>query len=477
MKIVIVGGGTAGWLAALMISKRTQHSVTVVESDRIDIIGAGEGSTGIFTDIIENNGHDYGCNREDFIEFCSATPKYGIKFKNWTNDPAYNYISPLDITATANDDIDIVFLAALKFLDHDKTHTVTTCGNAIEHDIRIPPPNAAYVNPAYHFDARKVGRYFQKICTTVTHEIADVVDVVIDQKITKLRLSNNKIIEGDFFIDATGFSRVLLSKLNAKWKSYKENLPVNCAIPFLLPKDEQPNLYTTAWAQSSGWMWQIPTLERKGCGYVFSDEFITPENAISEIETVLGQEIDPIKVIKFDSGRLEDVWIENCLAIGLSSSFAEPLQATSIHTTIIQLEHFIDGWLRHNLETTMQNRESYNKIIAKMYDSMRDFLVLHYQSGRSDTEFWRYVNSGETLTDFTRDILELAKIRMPNRTLFQSVPGVVDWGLWSFILSGLKLIPQSVVEKELKYRSIDVDYLKHIFDFSQQQITGGQYGS
>lgn len=463
MKIVIVGGGTAGWLAALMISKRTEHSVTVIESDRIDIIGAGEGSTGLFSDIIENFEYDYGIDRQDFIDFCNATPKYGIRFKEWTNDPSYTYISPIDQTSTANASVDLIFLSALKYLKSNQAHTLTICGNIIENDIR----NAPYY--AYHFDARKVGKYFQKVCTTVVHEVADVTDVIVDKKISKLILSNGKIVDGDFFIDATGFSRILISKLNSKWKSYKSNLPVNCAIPFLLPNEDSIDLCTTAWAQQNGWMWQIPTQSRRGCGYVFSDEFTTPDRAIEEIETKLGHSIDPIKIIKFDSGRLENVWIENCLAVGLSAAFSEPLQATSIHSTIIQLDNFIKNYLSDSVELSSIFLDSYNFETAMMYDSLRDFLVLHYQSGRNDTEFWKFVNSGETLTEFTKDLIELSKLRLPNASLFYTPTGSVDWGLWAFILAGLKKIPSSVVEKELRYRGITEDYLKNVLESTQHQ--------
>ena len=123
-------------------------------------------------------------------------------------------------------------------------------------------------------------------------------------------------------------------------------------MPFIVKykKNETPDPYTTAWAQKNGWMWQIPTLERKGCGYVFSDEFTTIDQAKKEIEACLGHEIDPIKVFNFDSGRLEHAWQKNCLAIGLSSAFAEPLEATSIHSTIVQLNNFVLEFLKPDLK-------------------------------------------------------------------------------------------------------------------------------
>jgi tryptophan halogenase len=455
MKITIVGGGTAGWLAALIVSKcNPQHTVTVIESPTVGIIGAGEGSTGTMTNIIQNITFDYGCNEKEFVDFCDVTPKLGIEFVDWSGDKDY-YISPITGSYTASVPLDYAFLHALSTFPKNKLHLCSTDGILIEHnkDTLSQKDGPA----AYHFDAHKVGKYFKKVCgDKVKHIELDVIEVNLSQKgnIESLKLSDGNLIESDFFIDATGFSRTLMSKLNCEWISYKKHLPVDRAMPFLTTyqSNEQIRPATKAWAQRNGWMWQIPLLRRKGCGYVYSSDFVTDDAAKIELEKNIGHEIDPIRIIKFDSGRLKNLWIKNCLSVGLCAAFAEPLEATSIHTTIMQLENFAKEFLQDNVDDTLiESRiNDYNETFGHMYDLLKDFLVLHYRAGRSDTEFWRHVNSDATLTDFTREILEIAKIRSLNSTLFPPVAGVAGWSLWSFILGGTGNLSSTTAVKDLE---------------------------
>ena len=163
MKIVIVGGGTAGWLAALMISKiRKEHTVTVIESSKIGIIGAGEGSTGTLTNIVQNEMHDLGCNEQDFIKECDATIKLGIKHIGWNEDPNKFYYGPIDGSPTSYDSSDIAFLHALGYRDQDLLHIATELGYKIHHNKNSFVEHNG--DHAYHFDAHKVGQYFKKVC-------------------------------------------------------------------------------------------------------------------------------------------------------------------------------------------------------------------------------------------------------------------------------------------------------------------------
>ena len=446
MKIVVVGGGTAGWLAALVFSKLTKSYVTVIESSKIGIIGAGEGSTGSLTNVLQNITGDYGCNEMDFIFECDGTPKLGIEHRNWKGDGT-SYIAPIDGPITGASRVDTVFCRQL--IDNaTKMHITSEDGYLIEHDLDpLSLPN----NPsAYHFNAHKVGKYFKKVCgTKVTHIDSEVVKVFLgEQGIDSVALSNGQVVDGDFFVDASGFKRLLMTELGAKWKSYAEYLPVNSAMPFLLSyeEDEVIKPLTTAWAQDSGWMWQIPTLERRGCGYVYSDEFISDDEAHAEVERRLGKKVEPIKFIKFDSGRLDTLWSKNCLAVGLCAAFAEPLEATSIHTTIIQLEFFVKEHFQDYQNEYVQN--NYNHNIGLMYDLLRDFLILHYKGGRSDTEFWRFINANKN-TDQVDRIIEMCKYKLPNSESFPNIVGNAGWPLWSMVLQGLGYIQPDLAQKEL----------------------------
>jgi tryptophan halogenase len=315
-----------------------------------------------------------------------------------------------------------------------------------------------------------VGKYFKKVCGDKVLNIdAEIQDVKIDElgNIASLTLNNGTEVIGDFFIDATGFKKILMNKLHGQWKSYKKYLPVDRAMPFLTKykPSEIIKPVTTARALDNGWLWQIPLLHRKGCGYVYSSEYTSDSAAQSELENLLGEKIDPIRVINFESGRQEELWIKNCMSIGLAAAFAEPLEATSIHTTIVQLENFAEYCLSETIEDTSNPAlaKLYNSQMAFMYDLLKDFLVLHYQGNRTDTNFWKYITAGNTLTDFTKEILELAKIRMLNSAMFPQIAGAAGWPLWSFILAGTGNLTQETVKKDL--------LLNRIPEFSSQEFT------
>jgi len=481
MEIVVVGGGTAGWLAALMISKiKPEHTVTVIESSKIGIIGAGEGSTGSLTTIVQNEMYDLGCVEQDFVKECDATLKLGIKHINWNKDVSGHYIAPIDGSPTSNDRCDIVFQHALGYRDQNLLHLATELGYKIHHNKNSFVEKDG--NHAYHFDAHKVGKYFKKISNTA-HIDSEVENVILNSEtgwVEKLKLSNGQTIQGDMFIDASGFNQILMKAVGGKWKSYKKNLPVNSALPFLLPYEEDEIIepVTNAWAQNNGWCWQIPTLHRRGCGYVFCDDFVTPEQAQDELEKTIGKKVDPIRLLKFESGRQEKLWIKNVLSVGLCAAFAEPLEATSIHTTIMQLKHFVFGCLSNTAEITCNDAQidSYNNINGHLYDTVKDFLVAHYTCGRNDTEFWKYIDSGATITPFVEDIHAMCKHRVPNATLFPRQEGSAGWPLWSYVLAGTGKLSDEVCRKEIIYNNDELvgnaSYIDFVdkFDFMANHL-------
>jgi tryptophan halogenase len=315
---------------------------------------------------------------------------------------------------------------------------------------------------AMHIDAHLAGQYFKKI--TLKNANASYIDSIVKHVnlnsengfVKSVVLDDSRIIEGDFFIDCSGFNRVLMNELPNKWVSYQDNLPLNSAIPFLLvyDADELPVPYTTAWAQQSGWMWTVPLMDRKGNGYAFCDAFTTADKAQQEIETILGKKINPARVIKFDSGRQENAWVKNCVAIGLSSAFLEPLEATSIHSSIVQAQLIVFEYLKPTLEETLNTgaRNIHNQRVRKMYDDVKDFLVMHYMGGRDDSEFWKYIKSGVVKTEFVSNLLEMAKTKVPSSNDFPSYPGSAGWPLYSFVMAGLNLIAPAVAKAELNFQ-------------------------
>ena len=462
MKIVIVGGGTAGWLAALFVSKvqKNSHDITVIESSKIGIVGAGEGSTGHLADVVNNRLWNFDCNEQEFMQECDVTIKLGIKHKGWTPDINSHYIGPIDGSDTGGEIPDLNFLYALGYKDLKKLHTCTTLGSFIEHNkSTFFDLTSTTGNHAYHFDAHKVGKYFMKVSMKegVKHIDSEITKVNLKENgfIRSVTLNDGREIEGDMFIDCSGFAQLLIKEVGGKWISYKENLPVNAALPFFLPYEENEIIepMTSAWAQNNGWMWDIPVLNRRGCGYVFCDDFVTPEQAHEELERTIGRKVEPTRVLKFDTGRQENVWIKNCLSVGLSAAFAEPLEATSIHSTIVQLTYFVFEYLRDTFEETYSEgaASSYSRRCGYMYDTFRDFLVLHYTGGRQDTEFWRYISSGATLTPFVRDMIDMSKHRSPNTSEFLGFFGYAGWVLYSQVLAGTNNLTPEIARRELEF--------------------------
>jgi len=448
MNIVIVGGGTAGWLCALSIvrAQPNVHNVTLVESKKIGIIGAGEGSTQLLRDFLSNAWFDTGVNLEDFMRECNATHKIGIKHVNWKGDNSW-YFAPLDGSSTSGLAPDIELCHTL-INNPNKFHTASHLGRCFE--------NKTLGSGSFHFDAFKVGEYFSKIAIKngVTHIDDEVFGVVTEgnsDNIIKIKTKSGRDISGDFFIDCTGFNRSLCGAIDNKWVSYKNNLLVDSAIGFQLPLDNYVEPVTTAIAMKNGWMWKIPTTERYGCGYVYSSEYTSEENAKQEILDYYKTDIKFLRNFKFEAGRSEYLWKGNCLALGLAAAFAEPLEATSIHTTIMQIMVFVMEHLNITKEDTCNHYriKDYNYRMTKMYDDFKEFLILHYMGGREDSEFWRYISSGNIMTEKTKYILELSKKTIPSALCIDHYYGCAGIMLYNWILCGLGYNTQSTAKNTL----------------------------
>lgn len=452
MKITIVGGGTAGWLAAFIISKTQPkiHQITVVESSKIGIIGAGEGSTGLFIDLL--NGRffpsKYKVDIENFGKKTDATMKMGIRHTNWGKDKK-SYFAPLDFSPTGFELDDYMFKYALSKFGKEKFHLGSKLGVQYE--------TGNYQISAVHFDGHKVGKFFKELCETEDGVItidAVVKDCILDERgfIKSISLDNEMSIQSDLFIDCTGFARVLSKAIGNKWVSHSKSLPMNTAMPFLLSyeKDEIVRPETEALALSSGWMWNIPLSTRRGCGYVFDQNFISKEKAQEEVEKVLNKKIQPIKFIEFDSGYDNYFWKNNVISLGLASNFVEPLEATSIHTTIFQLLIFINEFLFEHPSKTFNSKSEkiYNQRIEKFNNLTIDFISMHYQGGREDSEFWRHIKHNKIITDGAKNVIDLLQYKIPGYNVIDSMHGHFGAPLANWIFAGLDLITPEQAESE-----------------------------
>src|SRR6056300_632100 len=465
MKIVIVGGGTAGWLSSLFLAninrrdeKNPLYDITVVESEDIPIIGAGEGSTGAMALALINTLKDIeGLSEQTFFEECSTTFKLGIECKDW-NGIGDSYFEPIQPTKTWELPIDVDFCISKKYKDasYGTFNRVLWDNNLSAFSKDGTVGDEGY---AYHFDAHKVGEYFKKVALKngIKLQKGTVSNTNINPQngeLQKVKLSDGTEIESDFWIDCTGFNRVLINSVGYEWVSYSDYLPVNSALVYTheINENEIIKPSTLAWAMPNGWMWQIPTQERYGCGYCYSDKFVSEEQALKELQEVTGRKITPLRNIKFDSGRLKEVWKKNVLSVGLSSSFLEPLEATSIHSSIIQLVNFTQHKLSHIKENLLResNIKSYNTDFNRMVDDFRDLVQIHYMVEREDTPFWKYIKNDLKRGDLVKKILELCEYRVPNSWDFHNYNGSAGWAVWSFILAGNKLISDKVLDNTMK---------------------------
>ena len=485
MNIIIVGGGTAGWLTAILgLAHAGAHNYTVIESSKVGIIGVCESTTGFFTDVMTNDLKAMGIDHDDFMIKTGATCKLGIHHRGWgqVRRAGHSYFAPLDGTSTQFDARDTQFAYALNHLSLEDRITTSHTGYLMRHGLSNMSQQGHFMahGHALHVDGRLTGEYFK------AHGLKHANCQLIDSEVTAISrtpagliksvtLTNGDTVEGDLFIDCTGFARLLIKEMGAKWVSYKQWLPVDRGMPFQeqYQEGEIPEAWTTAHAQKNGWMWRTPLLDRKGNGYVYSSAHVTDQQAQDEIEQQLGRKINPIKIIPFDAGRQSAAWIDNCVSIGLSSSFLEPLEATSIHTSIVQIKMLFAEYITDRIETTLNpgTISLYNHRWSRQIDDLKDFLVMHYQGGRTDSEFWRYISSGATQTDFVKTLLTTAQARLLNTNDFPRYWGVAGWSLYAWVMGGLGLFenlahdqnPEHEFEQELAY-------------FNDQQVKQQHYG-
>ncbi len=438
-KLVVVGGGTAGLVAAIIIRRANPHiDVQVLESSELGIIGVGEGSTEHWREFMEGTGLPL----DELLRETDATFKSGIKFVNWNGDGKHYFhsvVSPYDSA----------------FINRVPSYYTHIVANEMDPDMmtaaHIPSskfvPNHDGTNQ-YHFDTFKLNKYLHNVASAfgITFTDAIVEQVKLDEQgyVESLVDKNGITYSGDFFIDASGFSRVIMKQLGTKWIDYGKYLPMNHAIAFPTEYEEDINAYTTSTAMSSGWMWKIPTQQRHGNGYVFCDQFINTDQAIAEVEQHLGRKIDVARDIKFSAGRIDKVMVKNCVAIGLAAVFVEPLEASSIGASLQQaflLNNLLANWAPGS--TVVEKK--YNQTMDSMFSNIVDFIQLHYFTKRNDTPFWKDVEF--EMTDFNKETLETFKHSMPSVHLFDTPYNMFRSSNWTNVMYGLGMFNTESIKR------------------------------
>jgi len=397
-KVVILGGGTAGWMTAAALSRllpESRYNIQLVESDAIGTVGVGEATLPHLRFFNQRLGID----EKTFIQQTNATIKLGIEFSNWRAN-GHSYIHPFgDYGANISG---IPFHHVL--LKHHQADALSDYAPSVQmcyqQKFAIPNENDdALLNQygyAYHIDAGKYARFLRQFAEArgvnrIEGKVIDVLMKASNGNIDGIILISGERIQGDFFIDCSGFSgRLIEQTLHAGYEDWTHWLPCNKAWAVPCERENAPLPYTKSIARDAGWQWQIPLQNRMGNGIVFCDDFVSSETAAKTLMSNLpGKASVEPKLLRFTTGKRKKMWVNNCVAIGLSSGFLEPLESTSIQLIQAAIMKLVDLFPDN---TTMQSKAKvFNQHMDNEMHRVKDFLILHYHATeRTDTEFWRH---------------------------------------------------------------------------------------
>lgn len=450
--LIILGGGNAGLMASLYLKRAFPDlKVSLIKSTKIGTIGVGEGSTEHWSKFAQA----VGINISELINECGATFKIGIKFENWHGDGTSYYHSLPEF---------LVNMDPYSGAPHTMMKLIAdgTSSEKLHWDL----PMQGYLREPltdywqFHFDSNRLNAFLEKKCAAFDISIvnAEIVAPLLDEQgfVTSIKDEQGKEYSADFFIDSSGFKRVIASQLGADWVDWSKYLPMNSAIAFETPYEEEIPPYTLAKAMDYGWHWRSPVQERFGNGYVFCDGFINEQQALDEIQKHFKDTVKIGRKINYKSGKVNKAWIKNCVSIGLSSNFVEPLEASSISTTIKQLQMLtmsIWNWTKEDTGTIKE----YNRLVDDMMYNILDFIQLHYFTQREDTDFWRWCKNEMPLTDFNAENLEHFKKNFVNQTVLPEDGTMTNFRIfdcmnWIQVMHGLRLFDVSSIKKLYEQR-------------------------
>jgi len=397
--VVIVGGGTAGWITASLLAKVLGKSIkiTLVESDKIGIIGVGEAT--IPPIIAFNNA--IGVNETDFIKATKGTIKLGIQFENW-GKKGDSYMHAFGDIGKNFPFCEFHHFWVKNRQDGDNSNFWDYSLNyqAAKHNKfarlnGIEGTNLPGVSYAYHFDASLYAKFLSEFCINlgVNRIEGTINNVNLDADsgfVKSLELENGSNIEGDLFVDCTGLAALLIEKkLSTGFDDWSQWLPCNRAVAVPSESSDRIIPYTRSIAHDSGWQWQIPLQHRTGNGLVYSSKYLSDDEAINTILSNLdGEALDEPRVIPYRTGRRRKQWNRNVVAIGLSAGFFEPLESTNIHLIQTGAIRLLKLFPHNGIKQEEINE--YNTQAKHEYERIRDFIILHYKlNQRNDTEFWK----------------------------------------------------------------------------------------
>lgn len=440
-KVVIAGGGTAGWVAAAALIKQLGKLVDVVlvESEQIGTVGVGEATIPpmrTFHSLL-------GIDEQEFMRETNAVFKLGISFKNW-GQIGDQYIHPFGSTGTGS------YLADFQhFWLYAKSKGINAPFDEYSLEIqaakagKFATSKSGSMQYAYHLDATLYAKFLRKFSEKLgAKRIEGKIHQVQqhqDGDIKALLLESGEVVEGDLFIDCTGFHGLLIDKtLKIPYEDWTHWLPCDGAVAIQTESVEPPKPYVTCTAHGAGWQWHIPLQHRVGNGNVFCSQFMSDDQAIEYItNNVKGKIITKPRVIKYKTGRRKVFWNRNCVALGLSSGFVEPLESTSIYMFMIGIVRLMKMFPFNGI--TQSVIDEYNHQSIMELEGIRDFIILHYHAtSREDSEFWRYCKN-MTIPDSLSHRLELFK---ENALFFQGDKELFRLDSWVHVMMGQGIEPK-----------------------------------
>lgn len=452
-RIAIIGGGTAGWLAAnhlgVELPAHFGYEITLIESPDVPIIGVGEGTV----PQIRSSLARFGVSEAEFIDCCDVTFKQGIKFVNWLDSEKHGkdnyYYHPFDTTYNNNENWAPIWLNA--GMDQSYANFVgiqeKICNDFLSPKLISSLPYQGPLNYAYHLNAMKFAKMLAKNAQEkfgIKHKLANIENANKGEngEILSLLTSDGENLEFDFYVDCSGFHSILIEKeLSIPLIDKSSQVITNTALAIQIPSENAAiPPFTIATAHQAGWIWDIALLNRRGIGFVYSDQHMSESDAISSFSSYLGVDLDTMnpRRVPMRIGYREKLWAKNCVALGLAQGFVEPLEATSILVTDFAAEYLARGFPKTTDQIdTFAAR--FNTTFTYVWERIIDFVQLHYfLSDRRDSQFWIDNTEGACLSDELKRRLEIWKNQVPERLDFFSKFEVFDVDNYLYILYGMK---------------------------------------
>lgn len=397
--IVILGGGTAGWMSACALANRFKHSackITLVESAELGTIGVGEATVPYIKEFLK----DLGIDEQDFIKHTRATYKLGVDFDGW-HKPGERFLHPFAGYGSRIARIPFHnFWTKLK--QQGKAQVLDTYCLAAQmarhNKFALPKSNndveLSSFSYAFHFDAGLFAKYLSKLAqqlnvTRIESRVTKVNQCTDTGFIQSLELSNGDTLSGELFIDCSGFKGLLIEEtLQTGYENWHHWLPCDRALAIPCTNTGEPASYTRSLAMNVGWQWRIPLQHRTGNGYVYASSYISDDEALAQLQqNVEGEALAEPRIIPFVTGMRKQAWNKNVFSVGLASGFLEPLESTSIYLVQSSLNIFMNYFPNKQFDPMLVS--TVNKILRARQERLRDFLIFHYSANqRHGQKFW-----------------------------------------------------------------------------------------